>query len=47
MPDAVIIPVYLVTMAISGGPTFVRGLVKLFRLKFDIDSLMTIALVGR
>lgn len=37
---------YLVAIAISGYQTFIKGLKNLIRLKFNIDTLMTIALVG-
>ncbi|MFS0838579.1 heavy metal translocating P-type ATPase [Paenibacillus sp. 1P03SA] len=40
------IPLYLIIMALSGYMTFVKGAKNLFRLKFNIDTLMTIALVG-
>ena len=38
--------VYLTATAISGYTTFIRGLKNLLRLKFNIDTLMTIALIG-
>ena len=37
---------YLSATVISGHTTFIRGLKNLFSLKFNIDTLMTIALVG-
>ncbi|MFC5406174.1 heavy metal translocating P-type ATPase [Cohnella soli] len=37
---------YLIATIVSGYTTFVKGLKNLFRLKFNIDTLMTIALVG-
>ncbi|MBP1913290.1 Cd2+/Zn2+-exporting ATPase [Lederbergia galactosidilyticus] len=37
---------YLVAAALSGYTTFVKGLKNLFALKFNIDTLMTIALIG-
>ncbi|MDF2724954.1 MAG: cadA [Paenibacillus sp.] len=40
------IGMYLVAIFLSGYTTFWRGLKNLFRLKFNIDTLMTIALVG-
>ncbi|MFS0728123.1 heavy metal translocating P-type ATPase [Paenibacillus sp. 1P07SE] len=41
-----VIPLYLIATAISGYTTFVRGLKNLFKLRFNIDTLMTIALIG-
>ena len=41
-----LIALYLAAIAISGFTTFWRGLRNLFKLKFNIDTLMTIALVG-
>ncbi|MEW9502132.1 heavy metal translocating P-type ATPase [Jeotgalibacillus marinus] len=43
-----IVPVimYLVAAASSGYPTFIKGAKNLFKLKFNIDTLMTIALIG-
>jgi Zn2+/Cd2+-exporting ATPase len=43
-----IVPIlmYLVATALSGYPTFIKGAKNLFKLKFNIDTLMTIALVG-
>ncbi|UVI28931.1 heavy metal translocating P-type ATPase [Paenibacillus spongiae] len=40
------IGMYLVATAISGYSTFLRGLRNLFALRFNIDTLMTIALIG-
>ncbi|WP_127586395.1 heavy metal translocating P-type ATPase [Paenibacillus koleovorans] len=40
------IALFLVAMAISGYTTFIKGAKNLFKLKFNIDTLMTIALVG-
>lgn len=40
------IALYLIAIAISGYITFVRGLKNVLRLKFNIDTLMTIALTG-
>jgi len=37
---------YLIATVISGYTTFIRGLKSLLRLKFNIDTLMTIALIG-
>lgn len=42
----VFISLYLIAIAISGYRTFWKGLKNLFRLKFNIDTLMTIALTG-
>jgi len=42
----VVILLYLIAAAISGYTTFWKGLKNLVRLKFNIDTLMTIALVG-
>ncbi|MFX3632764.1 MAG: heavy metal translocating P-type ATPase [Candidatus Pristimantibacillus sp.] len=41
-----IILLYLLATGISGYTTFLRGAKNLFKLKFNIDTLMTIALVG-
>ncbi|ARI79033.1 heavy metal translocating P-type ATPase [Halobacillus mangrovi] len=46
VPGFVIILMYVVAMAISGYQTFIKGAKNLVRLKFNIDTLMTIALVG-
>ncbi|MFF2154727.1 heavy metal translocating P-type ATPase [Paenibacillus chitinolyticus] len=46
VPAYVSIPLYLIIMALSGYMTFIKGAKNLFRLKFNIDTLMTIALVG-
>nr|WP_255688608.1 heavy metal translocating P-type ATPase [Pontibacillus sp. HN14] len=46
VPTAVLIGLYVIAMAISGYQTFVKGAKNLFKLKFNIDTLMTIALVG-
>ncbi len=37
---------YLLAAALSGYSTFYKGAKNLFRLKFNIDTLMTIALIG-
>ncbi|MCA1055437.1 cadmium-translocating P-type ATPase [Rossellomorea aquimaris] len=37
---------YLTAAATSGYPTFIKGAKNLLKLKFNIDTLMTIALVG-
>ncbi|WP_433744596.1 heavy metal translocating P-type ATPase [Falsibacillus pallidus] len=44
--DFVAIIFYLTAAALSGYKTFVKGIKNLFRLKFNIDTLMTIALAG-
>ncbi|WP_138751377.1 heavy metal translocating P-type ATPase [Paenibacillus sinopodophylli] len=41
-----VILLYVFATIISGYTTFFRGLKNLFKLKFNIDTLMTIALVG-
>lgn len=41
-----LIGMYLIAIAISGYRTFWKGLKNLFRFKFNIDTLMTIALTG-
>ena len=41
-----VIALYMIAIAISGYITFIRGLRNLLRLKFNIDTLMTIALTG-
>ncbi|KRG13965.1 cadmium transporter [Virgibacillus soli] len=43
-----IVPVlmYITAAATSGYPTFIKGTKNLFKLKFNIDTLMTIALIG-
>ena len=43
---SIVIPLYLFAAAISGYATFWKGLKNLVKLKFTIDTLMTIALVG-
>lgn len=40
------VSLYLLATALSGYTTFFRGLKNLARLKFNIDTLMTIALIG-
>ncbi|QGG55034.1 heavy metal translocating P-type ATPase [Paenibacillus sp. B01] len=40
------IGLYLVAIVLSGYSTFLRGLKNLFALRFNIDTLMTIALTG-
>ncbi|MEF2968975.1 cation-translocating P-type ATPase [Paenibacillus sp. M1] len=46
LPDQVIILMYISSIILSGFSTFVRGLRNLVRLKFNMDTLMTVALVG-
>ncbi|QJC52061.1 cadmium-translocating P-type ATPase [Paenibacillus albicereus] len=46
IPDAVSIPLYLGAIALSGWRTFWKGLRNLARLRFTIDTLMTVALIG-
>ncbi|MFF2089342.1 heavy metal translocating P-type ATPase [Paenibacillus sp. NPDC058174] len=41
-----LITLYLLATVISGYTTFFRGLKNLIKLKFNIDTLMTIALIG-
>lgn len=41
-----IILLFLLATVISGYTTFIRGLKNLFKLTFNIDTLMTIALIG-
>jgi len=40
------IPMYLLAIIISGYTTFIRGIKNLFHLEFNIDTLMSIALIG-
>lgn len=44
--NSTVILLYLIATALSGYSTFLRGLKNLIRLKFTIDTLMTIALMG-
>ncbi|MNJ25245.1 putative cadmium-transporting ATPase [compost metagenome] len=46
MPDSVLILMHLSSIALSGYSTFIRGLRNLTRLKFNMDTLMTVAMVG-
>lgn len=46
MPTLGSFSIYFVAAALSGYQTFFKGLKNLFRLKFNIDTLMTVALVG-
>lgn len=40
------LPLYILAIVLSGYTTFLRGLRNLTRLRFNIDTLMTIALIG-
>ncbi|MCY9696184.1 heavy metal translocating P-type ATPase [Paenibacillus alginolyticus] len=44
--DAIQIGMYVIAIILSGYSTFIKGLKNLFALRFNIDTLMTIALVG-
>lgn len=46
VPNAVQIASYLTAIVLSGYTTFLRGLRNLLRLKFNMDTLMTVALTG-
>ncbi|ACS99808.1 heavy metal translocating P-type ATPase [Paenibacillus sp. JDR-2] len=46
LPNWTVIILYLMATVISGYTTFFRGLKNLTKLKFNIDTLMTIALAG-
>ena len=46
VPGFVLIMMYIIAMGISGYQTFLKGAKNLVKLKFNIDTLMTIALVG-
>ncbi|SFB45044.1 Cd2+/Zn2+-exporting ATPase [Cohnella sp. OV330] len=46
LPPAASIPLYVAASLLSGYSTFWRGLKNLAKFKFNIDALMTIALVG-
>ncbi|MBA2176605.1 cadmium-translocating P-type ATPase [Halobacillus locisalis] len=46
VPNFVLIMMYIMAMGISGYQTFLKGAKNLVKLKFNIDTLMTIALVG-
>ncbi|WP_079477276.1 heavy metal translocating P-type ATPase [Halobacillus salinus] len=46
VPNVILIGMYLIAMGISGYQTFLKGAKNLFKLKFNIDTLMTIALIG-
>jgi len=44
--NLLVISMYLMATVLSGYITFLKGLKNLFKLKFNIDTLMTIALIG-
>ncbi|MBP3963262.1 heavy metal translocating P-type ATPase [Paenibacillus lignilyticus] len=44
--SGLIITLYLISIFLSGYTTFMRGLRNLLKLRFNIDTLMTIALIG-
>lgn len=46
LPEGVLIGVCLLATLLSGYRTFMRGLRNLFRLRFHMDTLMTVALTG-
>ena len=46
LPDPVLIVIYLAAMALSGYVTFLKGARNLLRLRFTMDTLMTVALTG-
>ncbi|WP_100331022.1 heavy metal translocating P-type ATPase [Bacillus xiapuensis] len=46
LPSPAVIALYLAATAISGYRTFIKGIKNLFRFKFTIDTLMTVALIG-
>lgn len=46
LPESVQIGSFVVAIALSGYSTFLRGLKNLAALRFNIDTLMTIALIG-
>ncbi|MGG0812836.1 heavy metal translocating P-type ATPase [Paenibacillus alvei] len=45
-PYGVLIGMYLLAMLLSGYGTFMKGLRNLLRLRFNMDTLMTVALTG-
>ncbi|WP_338754183.1 cation-translocating P-type ATPase [Bacillus sp. FJAT-52991] len=46
LPVAAVVSIYVAATVISGYQTFIKGMKNLFRFKFNIDTLMTVALVG-
>ncbi|MGV2686008.1 cation-transporting P-type ATPase, partial [Clostridium perfringens] len=46
VPEPIVIALYAGAMILSGYTTFLRGLRNLTRFKFNMDTLMTVALVG-
>jgi Cd2+/Zn2+-exporting ATPase len=46
IPSQFVIGLYLIAMIVSGYRTWLKGLKNLFRLRFNMDTLMTIALAG-
>ncbi|NMO97901.1 heavy metal translocating P-type ATPase [Paenibacillus lemnae] len=46
VPGAVLVSAYAAVMVLSGHTTFIRGLRNLGRFKFNMDTLMTVALIG-
>lgn len=46
LPETLQIVLYLAAIALSGYSTFLRGLRNLTRLRFNMDTLMTVALTG-
>lgn len=42
----IVLPLYMTAIVLSGYGTFLRGLRNLAKLRFNIDTLMTIALIG-
>lgn len=46
LPGPVLIVIYLAAMALSGYVTFLKGARNLLRLRFTMDTLMTVALTG-
>jgi len=46
IPQPILITLYVIAIALSGYSTFWRGLNNLIHLKFNMDTLMTVALTG-
>lgn len=46
LPNALLVIIYLISIVISGRTTFIRGFRNLMRLKFNMDTLMTVAITG-